>query len=137
MNRFCKPVSLLVSPFDLNATSIISATHAPRLAMAITMFIESPYMYVFCCGKNRGIFKFENFIFIQNNKCTVAKTFKYHCDANLKYAVKQVGHPSSDNENKKHQLLSVSQNTNYSHIPNSRTYTFIYFPENRRPIRSY
>ena len=25
----------------------------------------------------------------------------------------------------------------YSHIPNSRTYTFIYFPKNRRPIRSY
>ena len=25
----------------------------------------------------------------------------------------------------------------YSHIPNSRTYTFIYFPKYRRPIRSY
>ena len=25
----------------------------------------------------------------------------------------------------------------YSHIPNNRTYTFIYFPKYRRPIRSY
>ena len=47
MNRFCKPVSLLVSPFDLNATSIIYTTHAPRLALAIIMFTESPYVCIF------------------------------------------------------------------------------------------
>ena len=34
-------------------------------------------------------------------------------------------------------FAATSLRGSYSHIPNSRTYTFIYFPKNRRPIRSY
>ena len=82
MNRFCKPVSLLVSPFDLNATSIMSATHAPRLALAITMFTESLYMYVFVLVVKTEAYSNLKTLFLYNNKSTVAKTFKYHCDAN-------------------------------------------------------
>ena len=77
----------------------------------------------------------------QGKICNVNNIILYQDDNALDFGMYNVEEKDENKLFKKKNVLfptaTFSIQIKYSHIPNSRTYTFIYFPKNRRPIRSY